>query len=349
MDYRLSSWLPDGRTGRLGYIRGRGTIELQVLGQALVVNGNLAKAQELAVADGLRQAAEQAVGSLVYSETKVENYQLIKDTIRLRSAGYISGYEINKVWVEQNICKVFLTVRVKKGTMIQDLEELRLNLMLAGNPGIMLSITAEDQRLSTGGFTTVIMEGLQAAGYNRVFDQKQPAARQQGALLVTGEVFSEKLGSYQGLVSCRVTLQVRMVKADTGESLGSYDLQQTEVDLTERAAAEKALRRASERLLPLILADLSKNLTAPRSLTLSVMNLTYPQVTLFRQYLRETPMVDRVQLHEYTGRKAVLSVETTLTAPQLADELLGWDEFILEVTGVSPYLIELMVMAVGSP
>jgi hypothetical protein len=193
------------------------------------------------------------------------------------------------------------------------------------------------------------MEGLQAAGYNRVFDQKQPAARQQGALLVTGEVFSEKLGSYQGLVSCRVTLQVRMVKADTGESLGSYDLQQTEVDLTERAAAEKALRRASERLLPLILADLSKNLTAPRSLTLSVMNLTYPQVTLFRQYLRETPMVDRVQLHEYTGRKAVLSVETTLTAPQLADELLGWDEFILEVTGVSPYLIELMVMAVGSP
>jgi hypothetical protein len=215
-----------------------GTIELQVLGQALVVNGNLAKAQELAVADGLRQAAEQAVGSLVYSETKVENYQLIKDTIRLRSAGYISGYEINKVWVEQNICKVFLTVRVKKGTMIQDLEELRLNLMLAGNPGIMLSITAEDQRLSTGGFTTVIMEGLQAAGYNRVFDQKQPAARQQGALLVTGEVFSEKLGSYQGLVSCRVTLQVRMVKADTGESLGSYDLQQTEVDLTERAAVK---------------------------------------------------------------------------------------------------------------
>ena len=66
------------------------TIVLQVVGEAFTIDGQIAKARELAVANGLQQAVEQAVGVLVYSETQVENYELIRDSIRLRSAGYIS-------------------------------------------------------------------------------------------------------------------------------------------------------------------------------------------------------------------------------------------------------------------
>ena len=145
-----------------------GTIELQVLGEALVIDGNVAKARELAVNDGLHQAGEQAVGSLVYSETKVENYRLIKDSIRLRSVGYVSSYDINQIWVEQNICKALLTVRIKKGAMLDDLAELRLNLQLAGDPRVMVLVSSVGRRLPTGGIETTMIDGLKKAGYNVV-------------------------------------------------------------------------------------------------------------------------------------------------------------------------------------
>ena len=54
------------------------TIVLQVVGEAFMIDGQIAKARELAVANGLQQAVEQAVGVLVYSETQVENYELIR-------------------------------------------------------------------------------------------------------------------------------------------------------------------------------------------------------------------------------------------------------------------------------
>ena len=60
------------------------------------------------MANGLQQAVEQAVGVLVYSETQVENYELIRDSIRLRSAGYISSYEIDDLGVDQTSVKFCL-------------------------------------------------------------------------------------------------------------------------------------------------------------------------------------------------------------------------------------------------
>jgi hypothetical protein len=53
--------------------------------------------------------------------------------------------------------------------------------------------------------------------------------------------------------------------------------------------------------------------------------------------------VDLVQLREFTGRKALITVETNLSAPQLADEIIGWHGFAVVINGVSPHKIELTV------
>ena len=325
------------------------TIELQVMGEALIIEGDLAKARELAITDGLHQAVEQAVGSLVYSETKVENYELIKDSIRLRSAGYVSGYIIDRVWVEQNICKALLTVSIKQGSIIKDLEELRLNLTLAGNPRVMVAFSAARQGLSTGGIETVMIDGLKKAGFNVVTGSETMTVGERADLLVLGEVATEKLGSYQGLISCRANIELRVLKADTGEVLTIRDYQQTGVDLTATAAAEKALRQAGEKLLPLLINDLSSTLTEPRVLMVDITNISYAQLAVFRRCLQETPMVDAVQLREFQGRKAIMAVETTLSAAQLADELVGWRQFTLEINGVSQHKIDVTMLAIGKP
>ncbi|NLW55471.1 MAG: hypothetical protein GX050_02400 [Firmicutes bacterium] len=323
-------------------------IVLQVVGEALITEGDLAKARELAVADGLQQAVEQAVGILVYSETQVENYALIRDSIRLRSAGYVSSYEIDDLWMEQNICKVLLTVRIKQGTMIEDLKELRLNLKLAGDPRLLVKVVAVNQNLATGGIEAQLVDGLKQAGYQVVTALGQQGVGAPHDLLVQGTAFSEILGRYYDFVSCRVTIEMKVVKADTGEVLAVQDWQETAVDLTAAAAAEKATQEAGEKLLPVLLADLARILTEPRMLMVVVENVSYQQLIQFQQRLKEIPMVNAVQLQEYVGRKAVLRVETTLTAPKLAEQMAG-RLGMMEITGVSQYLIELILGAAGKP
>lgn len=319
------------------------TIELQVLGEAFIVEGNTAKAREMAISRGLHQAVEQAVGSLVYSETKVENFQLIKDSIRLRSAGYVSSYDIIDIWVEQNICKVLLTVRVKQGALLDDLEELRLNLRLAGDPRVMVRISTVGSRGATGGIESILMDGLKEAGYNVVTSQRQAAVKDQADVVVLGEVASEKLGSYQGLISCRVTVGIKVVKADTNEVLSVHHLQQTAAHLTETAATEKALRQAGEKLLPTLLTDFARTLTELHELTVEIKNVSYQQLVTLRQCLQETIMVDAIHVREFSGGKAIITVETNLSAAQLADEIVAWNEFPVVVTGVSPHKIGLTV------
>ena len=134
-----------------------------------------------------------------------------------------------------------------------------------------------------------------------------------------------------------------MVKTDTKEVLTVHHLQQTGVDLTETAAAEKALRQAGEKLLPILLTDLARNLTEPQELTVEITNASYQQLIALRRRLQETPMVEAVQLREYSGGKATITAETSLSAPQLADEIVGWNEFTLVINRVSQHKIELTV------
>ncbi len=52
--------------------------------------------REGAIQDALRSAVGQALGTKVISETEVKNFQLIKDVVQTRTAGYISSYEVIK-------------------------------------------------------------------------------------------------------------------------------------------------------------------------------------------------------------------------------------------------------------
>ena len=63
-------------------------------GIASVSGGNLALARDSAIADALRKAVEQAVGTLVASETLVENYQPLRDNVYTKTAGYIRSYTV---------------------------------------------------------------------------------------------------------------------------------------------------------------------------------------------------------------------------------------------------------------
>jgi hypothetical protein len=342
-------------------------IELQVIGEALIINDNLPVAKELAISDGLNKAVEQTVGALVYSETQVENYQLIKDSIRLRSAGYVTGYEEIKTWTEQEIVKVLLTVTVRKGSILKDLDELGFILRRAGDPRIMVLVsenTLSKKRIPVRSGETEIINGLVQAGYkvlncnetsraqiNETYllaTRREPKLFQRLAaeygvdLLVLGQASTVLLGSYQGLISCRALMETKVVKANTGEILTVHEEQDTGVDLTEITASEKALLKVAKKLVASLLEDLPSKLAVVNVITLDIENISYADLLLAQKNLQEIHLVSRVNLREFASKKATLTVETTLLASQLAGYIAQWQDFSVEITRVSMDKIELV-------
>ncbi len=340
-------------------------VQLQVVGEALIKDDNLPAARELAVADGLNKAVEQIVGALVYSETQVENYVLLKDSIRLRSAGYVTGYEIIDTWTEFDLCKVLLSVTVRKGMIIKDLDEMQLIIQRAGDPRVMVVITEKEpaKHLPVQLVEAEIMSALTEAGYRVVSAQpanrelfgrayagvrraetmliRQLGAEYQTDLLVLGEASTVILGQYHGLVSARASLQAVVVKAETGEVLTVGDLQETGVDLTEVAAAEKALSKAGREIGTRLRKDLALKLATENRITVYAKNISFNDLLLLQKELQNTHLVTRVELREFVERSATLTVVTTLLASQLAEYISGWQGCPAEITRVSNNLIEL--------
>src|SRR4030042_5041960 len=68
--------------------------EVIARGMGAVISGDLAKAEEDAISNALRNAVEQVIGTMIQSEVLVQNYQTIEDRIYSQSAGYVERYEV---------------------------------------------------------------------------------------------------------------------------------------------------------------------------------------------------------------------------------------------------------------
>ena len=340
-------------------------VMVEAEGFAVVSGGNLFRARELAVNDALRSAVEQVVGLLVDSTTRVRNYEIIENFLT-RFTGYVAGYEILETRLVEETLTVQVRVRVRQGSVIQDINALELTIRQAGDPRIMVLVPERHiQRfVPEPAAETEIIRFLLEAGFHVVdqarvariresevlrrviagdVDACQHLAADYGAdILVAGEAFSELAGDFQGLISCRGRVEVRVIKADTGEIVAVDGVYETGIDITESAASKKALAKAgstmARRLMEMIPAGLTDT---NRNIQVIVGNLSFSDVLLLQQKLRETPMVDSIYLRDYFGGGARLDVKTTLSSIQLGKEMTWWEELPLEVTGLSGGKIEL--------
>ena len=84
-------------------------------GQAAVVNDDLAKAEDEALADAKRNAVEQGIGVFVKSESLGKNFELVEQTILTKSEGYLASWE--KIPDSRKIEKVdndrLLSIKIK--------------------------------------------------------------------------------------------------------------------------------------------------------------------------------------------------------------------------------------------
>ena len=95
-------------------------------------------ARDEAINRALRRAIEQGVGSVVDSETMVQNFQLLDDQVYSHVKGYIKDYEvIADNGGEGGVYTITVRATVAMGALEKDLKALNLTMKARGNPRVM--------------------------------------------------------------------------------------------------------------------------------------------------------------------------------------------------------------------
>jgi len=113
-------------------------------GQAAIVNNDKAMARDKAIEDALRRAVEQVVGTMVSSESKTKDFQLIEDNIYTHSKGYVESYKIVSEKVEDNVYIVDIQADVSSGKIEGKLKAIGIALSRKGKPRVMFLISEQN-------------------------------------------------------------------------------------------------------------------------------------------------------------------------------------------------------------
>lgn len=108
------------------------------------VQGDPAIARDNAIQDALRKAVEQAVGTMVSSETLVENFQVVRDNIYNKSQGYVKEYKIVKESPGKDLYTVTIMATVSTDNLKNDLGALGLLIARAGKPRTLFMIAEQN-------------------------------------------------------------------------------------------------------------------------------------------------------------------------------------------------------------
>ena len=108
-------------------------------GQAVIVDGNTVKAKASAILLAQRAAVERGVGTLIDSQTRVENFEVLSDRIYSRASGYVTRYEVISEGVspDGSIYNVEIRADVQTSSIESDLRAIGILMEQVGNPRFM--------------------------------------------------------------------------------------------------------------------------------------------------------------------------------------------------------------------
>jgi hypothetical protein len=333
-------------------------VTVEVEGVSPIINDDKLQAEQMAITDALRKAIEQVLGTLIDNQTNAKNYQLIEDTIKVQSSGYVSRQEVLKRWVDDDgYYRVLVRATVKQDALKQSVDALKLTLVRAGKPRLMILVPNIDvatqitQSMKDSGFPVVDPERilqLQKTGMGApVFDEDEKnlsnlAATFQAEILVVGNIRKEPIGETDGIFAERAFLSLRAIRADTGQTLVSQTFNARGVDISENLALQKALTNACAQAADFLTEQLGKQLVdSARTLQITLNGINYSELQQLQRRLKATPNISNVYLRNFNNGNALLDLETGLLPDQLADFISGWKDLNLEIISVSGSKIEL--------
>jgi hypothetical protein len=117
---------------------------VEVTGSAPVNGERAAMARDVAVADALRKALEEYVGTVVSSETVVENYRVLSDKVFINTDGYIKGYTVIGEGRVGDLFQVTVRATVAVGEIRDNLDVMGVPYAGAGYPRVLFMIAEQN-------------------------------------------------------------------------------------------------------------------------------------------------------------------------------------------------------------
>lgn len=362
--------------------------QIQAEGVAVILQGNLAMARDAAIEDALRKSVEQAVGTMIDSQTLVENFQLVSDRIYSQSRGYIKGYRITEEEKADPLFRVRVEASVATGYLKDDLSALRILLMRVHKPRMMILIEernlgAHDQVQPWSDLSqveSVVIQKFLEKGFHFVDEGqvKRNISRDQAQLLIEGDEKGAKalateygaeviiLGkaaarptslkelkalNLSGMKSCQAQVMIKAFRADTGETLASATESAAAVHIDEMTAGNEALKKAGEKLAPLLIDQITqywgKEVGGTTLVQLLISGLTFRELTKFKEIIKgEIRGIKDLHQRSFEANVARIDVDLAGDVQNLADELSLRDfgTFRVEVIGFAPHKIDLRVV-----
>lgn len=261
--------------------------DVSAKGQGAVINNDKAMARDKAIEDALRRAVEQAVGTMVSSETTTKDFQLIEDNIYSHSKGFVEKYEITSEKVEDAVYIVEIKATVSSGAIEGKLKALGLLLARKGRPRVMFLLSEQNvgqetasaftssdigvventliDVFSRNGFTIVDRQALtgkiKVEDAQKVVNGDDKAAVKKIANLTDAQVviYGKAIAKDAGLIkdqngkdtrmhSGQANISVRSLNADSGEILATETVHKAFPHIDATTAGTQALKLATEDL-----------------------------------------------------------------------------------------------------
>ena len=340
--------------------------------EVTVTGAGLSQAE--AISDAKRRAVEKGAGAYIYSQSKTRDYVLIKDTILIRSAGFVQKFTIVGTPKKTEDGAIELRARVVvsiKG--IVDMWGVVTNLLAEmGRPKIMVAIneqvdnlpqeqsilqTSIEGLLLKSGFLLVNRKqikaidrkNMQAAIAANKPDVIQAIAKQYGAqLFVTGTSNATSGGRwfYAGVRFFRYGADgnVTCFRSDTAQVLSSRKGTAQQSDrATPKIAAVKALRICGNKIAPRIRADILRFwmdvFEGRGEVQLVVEKIKASAYFKLKKTLKGIKGVEQVN-GKFASNVATISIQYNSTAERLAELLAAQFENVIEISDISQNVIK---------
>ena len=362
----------------MGDAFGQAGVVVTAKGVGDIFGGRVGQARDTAIEDALRNSVEQAVGTLLHSDSIVQNGRLIQDEIISNSRGYIKNFNLVEEEEEEHIYLVTVEAYVSNEQIQDDLAAIGLLSARKHKPRIMVVIpefrtrdnrkrsldpageTEIIKKLLEKGFKVVDQSQIRKIRYN---DQvraaidgdielsKKLGLRYGAEIIIVGEAFSESQGrTYGNLVSSRAQAKARAIRTGTGEILVADSKTASNADISDTVSGKNAIQEAAGHLadyfIERILAKWSGDVTNMATVELVIRGLTYRQYVHFKNEMKKRVRgIKAIHNRSLTGKVIQSELEIKGTAQSLSEALMIADftKYLVELTDFSANKIALNV------
>lgn len=326
--------------------------------------------REQAVRYALRAALERGGQNEIFSDTKVENFQLMHDTIISRAQGLVKDFKVLREGeVAGGTYKVKIKALVSKSVLAATWAELQNVLNQVGRPRILVWINERigsepqeesllenkiEERLLKSGFDIVARKGIEAikrkeiadaAAANNVQKLQAMAKDFDAHIFITGTATATPAGMETAynvpLAMYNCDVQVKMYYTDTAKLLASKSIPNARGGARTRKeyspqAGKQALENVSRELIDAMYEQVMEQwataISAGGELVLEIEGMTFGPANRLRKAIQEIERVQQVHM-ELTKGVARFRINAQLSATDLAEKLSeGEFEQAFEIT-----------------